>query len=142
MIQLRKSDLIAILVCAFLVGILLPILLLDAPTSDISITTVPTSDTPTPSPSPVVSNNENAYYRVNGNDKLPKLKRLFGEDTDLTLVLTDSNGKEVLRLEHLYTLQTDLNALVPPGDYTATFYDGNGTKLTPASPVSDTLTIK
>ncbi len=139
MIQLRKSGLIAILVCAFLVGILLPILLLDAPTSEISASTAPTS---TPSPSPVVSNNENAYYRVNGNDKLPKLKRLFGEDTDLTLVLTDSNGKEVLRLEHLYTLQTDLNALVPPGDYTATFYDGNGTKLTPASPVSDTLTIK
>ncbi|MFN8386695.1 MAG: alpha/beta hydrolase [Anaerolineales bacterium] len=106
---------------------------------------VPISTSSNTEAAPVVSadtNDGNYSYIVNGNDKLPKLKRLFGEDTVLTLVVQDLAGNELLRIEDVYRKTTNLNELLGAGEYKALFYDETGALLTPSQEVDDILTLK
>lgn len=82
-------------------------------------------------------------YIVNGNDKLPKLKRLYGEDTVLTLVARQpGTGVEVLRIADVYHAHTDLNQELPPGSYEVLFYDASGKLLSPSADVGELVVIK
>lgn len=85
---------------------------------------------------------ETYSYIVNGNNKLPKLKRLFGENTILTLVVYDLMGNELFRIEDVYHTSTNLNELLAPGEYKLDFYDEHGTLLVPSQEVDDVVTIK
>ena len=107
------------------------------PTPSSAEVAVPTAPISTPNTS-----DEGYSYIVNGNDKLPKLKRLFGENTVLTLVAYDLVGKELLRIEDVYHTSTNLNLLLAPGEYKIDFYDENGTLLVPSQEVDDVVTIK
>ncbi|MCC6568136.1 MAG: hypothetical protein IT315_02750, partial [Anaerolineales bacterium] len=106
---------------------------------------VPISTPSNTEAAPVVSvdtNDGNYSYVVNGNDKLPKLKRLFGEGTVLTLVVQDLAGNELLRIGDVYRKTTNLNELLGAGEYKALFYDETGALLTPSQEVDDILTLK
>ncbi len=82
-------------------------------------------------------------YIVNGNDKLPKLKRLYGEDTVLTLVARQpGTGVEVLRIADVYHAHTDLNQELAPGSYEVLFYDASGKLLSPSADVGEVVVIK
>ncbi len=80
---------------------------------------------------------------MNGNDKLPKLKRLYGEDTVLTLVARQpGTGVEVLRIADVYHTHTDLNQELAPGSYEVLFYDASGKLLSPSADVGEVVVIK
>lgn len=81
-------------------------------------------------------------YMVNGKNKLPKLKRLYGEDTVLTMVAYDLAGNELLRIEDVYRTTTNLNELLDPGEYKFDFYDESGKLLVPSQEVDDVVTLK
>lgn len=82
-------------------------------------------------------------YIVNGNDKLPKLKRLYGEDTVLTLVARQpGTGVEVLHIADVYHTHTDLNQELSPGSYEVLFYDASGKLLSPGADVGEVVVIK
>lgn len=82
------------------------------------------------------------YYLVDGKNKLPKLKRLYGDDTVLTIVVTDLDGNQLMRVDDVYHANLDLNKSLGAGEYYAKFYDANGTLLTPSQEVGDTLILK
>lgn len=105
----------------------------------------PTSTTPTAEVVPALTadTNDGTYsYIVNGNDKLPKLKRLYGENTVLTLVAYDLSGTELLRIEDVYHKTTNLNELLGVGEYKLLFYDESGALLTPSQEVDDIVELK
>ncbi|GMV34456.1 MAG: hypothetical protein AMXMBFR60_22850 [Chloroflexota bacterium] len=88
-------------------------------------------------------NADGYYYMVNGKDKLPKLKRLYGEDTVLTLVAQNpETGEELLRIDDVYRANANLNELLSPGTYEIFFYDANGAPLTPSQDVGEILKLK
>ncbi|MBV6396256.1 MAG: hypothetical protein HFACDABA_01854 [Anaerolineales bacterium] len=99
--------------------------------------------TETESPRATADSSDEAYsYIVNGNDKLPKLMRLYGKQTVLTLVAYDLAGNEILRINDVYHKATNLNELLGAGEYKLLFYDQGGTLLTPNQEVGETLIIK
>jgi len=102
----------------------------------------PPASSPTGAPSRPGPPGEYAYI-VNGNDKLPKLKRLYGEDTVLTLVARQpGTGVEVLRIADVYHTHTDLNQELAPGSYEVLFYDASGKLLSPSADVGEVVVIK
>lgn len=119
--------------------ILLALIFIVASTACLSIPTQSESNA-TPSTS---NTGGGAYtYIVNGKDKLPKLMRLYGEDTILTLVAYDLEDNELLRIEDVYHKNTNLNELLGAGEYKLLFYDDNGTLLTPSQEVGEILILK
>jgi len=91
---------------------------------------------------PPAANDGNYSYVINGNDKLPKLKRLYGENTILMLVAYDLAGNELLRIDDVYHKTTNLNELLSAGEYKLLFYDDAGTLLTPSQEVGEILVLK
>jgi len=112
-----------------------------APAAETPSETLPPSNTEVVPPA--MDAGDEAYsYIVNGKDKLPKLKRLYGEDTVLTLVAHDLAGNELLRVEDVYHTATNLNELLGAGEYKILFYDASGALLSPSQEVGGTLILK
>lgn len=66
---------------------------------------------------------------VNGNNKLPKLKRILNGHSNVKVVVSDSNDKIVFEETDILNKHTNLNDQLERGDYKFRFYDEDGTEI-------------
>jgi len=104
------------------------------------------STNPTPAAPAAVSRkqpaaNESAWI-VNGANKLPKLKRLVGDNDFVRVVVQDLDGKTVAEFDDILNRRTDLNQLVGAGQFRLQFFNREGRAIDLTQPVGEILRLK
>lgn len=92
-------------------------------------------------PKDVVDPNMPAWM-VNGNNKMPKLKRILGDRDYVKAVFSDLNGNKILEIEDILNKHSDLNEALERGEYIVTFFDKEGNKIDIPEEFSDSVRIK
>lgn len=92
-------------------------------------------------PKDVVDPNAPAWM-VNGNNKMPKLKRILGDQDYVKAVFTDLKGNTILEVEDILNKHSDLNEALERGEYKVTFYDKSGQVIEIPEEFSDSVRIK
>jgi hypothetical protein len=79
---------------------------------------------------------------VNGANKLPKLKRLVGENDFVRVVVRSLDGKVVAELNDVLNRHTDLNKVAGAGQFRLEFLDQDSRPIKLSQPVGDTVRLK
>ena len=79
---------------------------------------------------------------VNGQNKLPKLKRLMAGHNNVKAVVYDTNGKVLLEVQDVLNKHTDLNESLERGEFPLKFFDENGNEIVLPEDFRDTVRIK
>jgi len=83
-----------------------------------------------------------AVWIVNGANKLPKLKRLVGDNDFVRVVIRDLDGKVVAEIEDILNRRTDLNQVAGAGQYRLQFFDRGGRPIELTQQVGEILRLK
>jgi len=79
---------------------------------------------------------------INGRSKFAKLERLLGTREGVKLTVFDMAGKQVLVVEDVFYKRTDLNKLLPAGDYRLHFLDKDGHRIQMTMNVPDVVKLR
>jgi hypothetical protein len=79
---------------------------------------------------------------INGNNKIPKLQRLLGTTDNVRVVVRDVQGKQVLEIKDVFRKRSNLNELVPHGEYRLEFFDKDGKTIKLTQEVGEILRLK
>src|SRR4029079_17192131 len=79
---------------------------------------------------------------VNGANKLPKLKRLVGDNEFVKVVIRDLDGKVVAEVDDILNRRTDLNRVAGAGQYRLQFLDRGGRPIELTQQVGEILRLK
>lgn len=79
---------------------------------------------------------------INGQNKLPKLKRLVGDNDFVRVLVRNLKGDQVAEIRDVLHLNTDLNRLVGPGEYRLEFFDRQGKRIKLTLEVGEVLKLK
>jgi len=99
------------------------------------------STKPTPAPGKFDSPDSPAWI-INGNNKMTKLQRLLGTTENVKVVVRDLTGKQVLEVQDLCNRRTNLNELLPRGEYRLDFFDKDGKPIALTADIRETLRLK
>jgi len=79
---------------------------------------------------------------INGKSKSAKLERLLGTRERVKLVVFDLQDKQVLVVEDVLHRRTNLNELLPAGNYRLRFLDKDGQRIQMTMDVPDVVRLK